>query len=161
MFGSKSMGANAYAKIGVETGVSAASPHRLISMLYDGALGSLSSASAHIKAGKIAEKGAAISKAILIIDAGLKASLDMEAGNEISQNLDALYQYMSRKLFEANINNDAEIVDEIYGLLMDLKGAWNAISDESQSQSGNEYEVGIGSYNQDSTHQITENLRRA
>jgi len=127
MFGSKQNGVNAYAKVSIETGVSAASPHKLIVMLFDGALAAVGSASRHMKAGNIAPKGEAISKAILIIDSGLRAALDKKAGGEIAEGLDALYEYMGTRLLQANLKNDLGILDEVQRLLTDLRSAWNAI----------------------------------
>ncbi|RJG05965.1 flagellar export chaperone FliS [Noviherbaspirillum cavernae] len=128
MFGSARSGANAYAKVGIETGVVAASPHKLIVMLFDGALAALASALQHMKAGNaITAKGQAISKAITIIDSGLRASLDKNVGGEIAQNLDALYEYMSGRLLMANLHNDTTIIEEVQRLLNELKGAWEAI----------------------------------
>lgn len=127
MFGSSQSGANAYAKVGVETGVVAATPHKLIVMLFDGALAALASALQHMQAGNVAAKGQAISKAILIIDSGLRASLDHKAGGEISLNLDALYEYMNKRLLTANLNNQPEILEEVQRLLRELKSAWEAI----------------------------------
>ena len=129
MFGSRQTGVHAYAKVGMETGVVAASPHKLIVMLFDGALVSVSSAILHMKSGNVAEKGAAISKAIMIIDSGLRAALDKKAGGEIAEGLDALYEYMSARLLTANINNDPAILEEVQRLLTELRDAWNAIAD--------------------------------
>jgi flagellar protein FliS len=120
-------GVNAYAKVGLETGVGAASPHKLIVMLYDGALVAVLSALTNMKAGQIAAKGAAISKAITIIDNGLRAALDKKAGGEIAEGLDALYEYMSARLLQANLNNQPEVLEEVHKLLSDLRDAWNAI----------------------------------
>jgi flagellar protein FliS len=120
-------GVNAYAKVGLETGVGAASPHKLIVMLYDGALVAVLSALTNMKAGQIAAKGAAISKAITIIDNGLRAALDKKAGGEIAEGLDALYEYMSARLLQANLNNQPELLEEVHKLLSDLRDAWNAI----------------------------------
>jgi len=119
---------------GPETGITSASPHKLIVMLYDGALVALLSAKTNIAAGNIAAKGSAISKAISIIDNGLRASLDKNAGGEIAANLDALYDYMSRRLLHANLKNDVTIIDEVHGLLADLRGAWVEIGDKVQPQ---------------------------
>ncbi|MES2153170.1 MAG: flagellar export chaperone FliS [Pseudomonadota bacterium] len=127
MFGSKQSGVNAYAKVGIETGVTSASPHKLIVMLFDGAMVSVSSAILHMKAGNIPEKGAAISKAIMIIDSGLRAALDRKAGGEIAEGLDALYEYMGARLLQANLKNQVEILEEVQRLLSELRGAWNAI----------------------------------
>jgi len=127
MFGSMNSGANAYAKVGVETGVSSASPHQLIVMLFDGALIAVATALVHMKAGNIAAKGQAVSKAIMIIDGGLRASLNKEVGGAIATNLDALYAYMSDRLLTANLKNQPELLEEVHHLLSDLKSAWDAI----------------------------------
>lgn len=127
MFGSMKSGANAYAKVGVETGVMAASPHKLIVMLYDGALTAVRNGLTHMKAGNIPEKGAAISKAIQIIENGLRASLDREVGGQIAEGLDSLYEYMGRRLLTANLNNQPEVLEEVLRLLTELRDAWNAI----------------------------------
>jgi flagellar protein FliS len=129
MFGSSQKGASAYAKVGLETGVVASSPHKLIVMLFDGALVAVRAASAHMKAGEIAKKGMAISKAIMIVENGLRASLDKNAGGQIADSLDALYDYIGRRLLTANLTNQVEILDEVHTLLADLKGAWDAIGD--------------------------------
>ena len=117
----------AYAKIGVESGISAADPHKLIAMLYQGALLAIANAKNGILRKDIPAKGAAISKAISIIDEGLNASLDKKVGGELAQNLSALYDYMSRRLLAANLNNDMAALDEVSRLLNDLKGAWDSI----------------------------------
>jgi flagellar secretion chaperone FliS len=127
MFGSANSGANAYAKVGVETGVSGASPHQLIIMLYDGALVAVTSALHHMKTGNIPEKGQSISKAIMIIDGGLRASLNKEVGGQIALNLESLYEYMSNRLLTANMKNQPEVLEEVHRLLTDLKEAWTAI----------------------------------
>jgi flagellar protein FliS len=127
MFGSMKRGVNAYANVGLETGVGTASPHKLIVMLYDGALVAVMSAQTNMKAGNIAAKGAAVSKAINIIDNGLRAALDKKAGGQIADGLDALYEYMSTRLLQANLNNQLELLDEVHGLLSGLRETWNAI----------------------------------
>jgi flagellar secretion chaperone FliS len=129
MFGSRQTGVHAYAKVGMETGVVAASPHKLIVMLFDGALVALNGALNGIRSGNIAEKGKSISKAIMIIDSGLRAALDKKAGGEIAEGLDALYEYMSGRLLAANLNSDPAILEEVQRLLTELRDAWNAIAD--------------------------------
>lgn len=127
MFGTMQRGVNAYAKVGLETGVVSASPHKLVVMLFDGALVAVLSAIMHMKAGNVEEKGAAISKAILIIGSGLRASLDKKAGGEIADSLDALYEYMGKQLVLANLYNQPEKLVEVQSLLSDLRETWNAI----------------------------------
>lgn len=137
MFGTMKSGASAYAKVGVETGVMAASPHKLIVMLFDGAVAAVGSALVHMQTGNIPEKGKAISKAIQIIENGLRASLDRKAGGQIGENLDALYEYMQHRLLLANLQNDPAILDEVQRLLNELRDAWNAIGTPANSPSAN------------------------
>jgi flagellar protein FliS len=127
MFGSSQRGAVAYANVGAETGVMSASPHKLVVMLFEGAMLHVTLAIQHMKAGSVAQKGKAISRAIAFIETGLRASLNKEVGGEIALNLDALYAYMSKQLLAANIKNQTEILEEVYRLLSELKGAWEAI----------------------------------
>jgi flagellar protein FliS len=127
MYSKSGYGVNAYANIGLETGVLAASPHKLILMLFQGAHLALSSALVHMKNGDLNAKGAAISKAIAIISSGLKASLDVEAGGELAQQLSALYDYMAHRLLQGNLHNNASYIEEVSRLLAELSGAWEAI----------------------------------
>lgn len=120
-------GASTYAKLDMETGVASATPQMLIVMLYDGALKAIASARVELSRKDYAAKGRQLSKAIGIIDEGLKPSLDLEAGGEIAANLAALYEYMTRQLMLANLHNDAIKLDEIAGLLRELKGAWESL----------------------------------
>lgn len=129
MFGTRQSGVSAYAKVGIETGVAAASPHKLIVMLFDGALTALNTGLMSMRAGQVAAKGKAISHAITIIDSGLRASLDKNAGGEIAESLDSLYEYMSARLMQANLKNQPELVEEVQRLLIDLRDTWNAIAD--------------------------------
>ena len=132
MFGSSRSGANAYAKVGLETGVVAASPHKLIVMLFEGAITAINNAKTHMKAGHFEDKGKAITKAVLIVDEGMRASLDKKAGGEIAANLDALYAYIISCLMRANLRNDQALLDESLALLTDLKMAWDAIGNTAQ-----------------------------
>ena len=116
-----------YARIGLESGVNAAGPHKLISMLYQGALLAIANAKNGILRNDIPAKGAAISKALAIIDEGLNASLDKNVGGELAHNLSSLYEYMIKRLIIANLKNDTSILDEVAGLLANLKEAWDSI----------------------------------
>ncbi|MEK6736457.1 MAG: flagellar export chaperone FliS [Pseudomonadota bacterium] len=117
----------AYQRIGVETGVESADPHKLILMLFEGAQEAIARAKMHMQLNEVAEKGQMISKAIMIIDHGLKASLDKNAGRDLALKLEALYDYMSNRLLIANLQNSPEILTEVNGLLAELHGAWKAI----------------------------------
>lgn len=128
MFTSGSSPSNAYHVVGVETGVMAADPHKLVLMLYDGALLAITMAKQAMKTGKISEKGEEISRAIEIVTNGLKASLDAQAGGEIAARLDALYDYMCNRLLQANLTNNPAILEEVSALLQELKSAWEEIA---------------------------------
>jgi len=127
MFSSARKAVNAYAQVGVETGVASADPHKLILMLYDGTLAAICAARLAMKRGEVAAKGAAVSKAIAIIDGGLKASLDVKAGGALAERLAGLYDYMLTRLLAANLRNDIGILDEVARLLDELRGAWAQI----------------------------------
>ena len=75
----------------------------------------------------IPAKGKSITHAIRIIGEGLQASLDKNVGGKLTQDLDALYDYMSLRLVEANVKNDIAMLDEVAGLLNEIKGAWDSI----------------------------------
>jgi flagellar protein FliS len=118
---------NAYMKVEMDSSVGSADPHKLILLLYQGALLAISSAKNQMLRREIAAKGKSISHAIMIIDEGLKASLDKNVGGELAQNLSALYEYMSHRLLIANLKNDVVALDEVSGLLSGLKEAWEQI----------------------------------
>ena len=122
-----------YSHNAVQARIESASPHRLIQMLLEGALGKIAAAKGHMERGEIQLKGAQIGSAISIME-GLKASLDMEKGGEIAQNLEDLYSYMERRLIEANSNNDTSWLDEVSDLLKQIKEAWDAIADQAAGQ---------------------------
>ncbi|HCI53403.1 MAG TPA: flagellar export chaperone FliS [Gallionella sp.] len=118
---------SAYNKVGIESGVTAADPHKLISMLYQGALLAIANAKNGVLRGDIPAKGKAISHAMLIIGDGLNASLNKDVGGELAHNLSSLYDYMIKRLLAANLNNDMEALDEVAVLLGGLKEAWDSI----------------------------------
>ena len=118
-----------YKQVGTHVGVATADPHRLITLLYEGALERIAVAKGALQRGEIAFKGQKIGEAINILD-GLLASLDQEKGGELAQNLEELYLYMQRRLLEANLNNDIVILDEVSALVESIKNAWAAISDQ-------------------------------
>jgi flagellar protein FliS len=125
--------AAAYSSVGVETGVSTSDPHKLILMLFEGALLQIGTAVIALEKKDVPTKGMAISKAIEIILNGLKVSLDYEAGGELAQRLGALYDYMTQRLLYANLHNSRPAMDEVTQLLTDLKSAWEAIGSSEQA----------------------------
>jgi flagellar protein FliS len=122
--------ANAYAAVGVHTAVEAASPHRLVAMLYEGLLDSLARARGALQRGQIEVKASELSRAQRIVDEGLKAALD-PAGGELTQQLDALYAYTSLRITQANLRNDAAAIEECQRLIEPLQQAWLAIAPQA------------------------------
>lgn len=115
-----------YQTIGVQSGVTDASSHQLISMLMAGALDRVASAKGAIRRGETSRKGELLSEAISITD-GLRASLDLNRGGEISQNLASLYDYLEQRMIQANLNSDEACLDEVSALLLEIKGGWESI----------------------------------
>lgn len=115
-----------YARVNAHGAAMEASPHRLVQMLMAGALDRLARARGHLQRGEVAAKGQQIGLAIAMIDA-LRASLDADRGGALAGRLAALYEYMERRLLEANLYNDSERLDEVAGLLAEVKAGWDAI----------------------------------
>lgn len=115
-----------YRKLNVQTLVGSASPHKLVGMLFDGACARLAQAAGHAMRADHEARSRCIGETVSIID-GLQASLDHEKGGELAGNLDALYDYMHRRLFRANADNDVAAIREVMDLLRTLQDAWNAI----------------------------------
>ena len=115
-----------YQKLNVESVVDSASPHQLINMLFDGACARLKKAQGCITHGDIEGRSEAISATVSIIS-GLQASLDHERGGDLAENLESLYDYIQRRLFRANMDNDLHAVEEVLDLIKTLHDAWSAI----------------------------------
>jgi len=113
-----------YQSVDLRATVETASPHKMVSMLFDGALKALATAKGCCERSDIEGRAAAINKASDII-VGLKGCLDQEKGGEVAQGLDELYDYSIRQLYQANKENSAELVQEIIGLITELSSGWN------------------------------------
>lgn len=118
-----------YQKVNGAAQTSEASPHRLVQMLMQGGLDRLAQAKGAIARKDIAQRGILIGKAIDIIG-GLREGLDLENHADSLTDLDNLYTYMSRRLIEANVKNDPEIIDEVARLLITVKEGWDAIGEQ-------------------------------
>ena len=127
--------ANAYARVGVETSVNAASAHKLIELLFNGFMDALVTARGAMRAGQIEAKGKAIGRAVRIVEEGLKAGLNLEGGGRLAADLHALYAYVGLRLLQANLKNDESALDECARLLGPLRDAWVAIG--PQVEAGN------------------------
>ncbi len=116
-----------YRKVGVVSGVETASPHKLIQMLLDGALAKIHAARGLMQRNEIAAKGEQIGWALSIVE-GLKGSIDLQQGGELAVNLNALYDYILRRLLIANLDNSLSALDEVSGLLNEIRAGWNGIA---------------------------------
>lgn len=132
-----------YRQIGIETGVSGASPHQLVSMLLNGALEAIAQARGAIKARNVEAKCKAISKALSIVDEGLKASLDLKSGGELAANLNDLYHYVTTRLTQANLHSDDEALEECANLLSPLRDAWTTIGSGPVEEARTNYLKGV------------------
>lgn len=115
-----------YAKVHYRANVEIASPHRLIDMLYEGAIERIVQAKGAMEFGNIELKGGKINSAVSIVG-GLRESLNSDAGGDLAMNLDGLYVYIQGLLSAAHIKNDASKLDEAVTLLTDLRSAWKQI----------------------------------
>jgi len=122
-----------YQQVNAQTSIVDADGHKLIQLLYSGALERINMAKARMLAKDYAGKGQLISKTIEIVG-GLRGFLDMEKGGEIAEQLENLYEYMERRLLQANLKNDVEILDEVAGLIREVKEGWDGIREEVVSQ---------------------------
>ncbi len=134
-YSNKRKGANQYGRIAAQSEAGFASPHRLVQMLMEGALDKIATAKGLMARKDYAGKSEHISWASSIIN-GLRTSLDVDAGGEIAVNLNDLYAYMGRRLVDANVENDVAILDEISGLLVEIKSAWDAMPEDVRHGAG-------------------------
>lgn len=131
---SMSQAAAQYKRINNESGIEHASPHRLIQMLMTGALDRLVQAKSAMERGEVETKGVLLGKATGII-AGLQGSLERDKAPELVDNLERLYDYMQRRLFEANVSNDPALVQEVMDLMRTVKTGWDEIDPASHAPS--------------------------
>ena len=122
----------AYQSISAHGGVAGADPHRLVLMLMDGTLERLAIAHSCIERrgrGDVGRKAQLLSQCVSMIGE-LRGSLNMQQGGELARNLSDLYEYMTRQLLRANLDNNAGYVAEVQGLLTEIRSAWIAIGPE-------------------------------
>ena len=125
--------ASACQETGSRGDVESADPHGLVTLRMDGVLERLVKARAHMLRGEVAAKGAAISRCVEIIG-GLRDSLDPKVEPTLIGRLDSLYEYMSRRLLQANLRDDATIIDEVSKLLHQVRDSWVQIAPAAVSR---------------------------
>jgi flagellar protein FliS len=122
----------AYQSVAVHGGVAQDDPHHLVLMLMDGALQRIAAARGAIQHGDRAQKAQMLHRSLAIIDE-LRASLDPQGGGPLAQNLGDLYDYMGRQLIRANVEDRAACLDEVLGLMAEIRSAWVAIAPAAAS----------------------------
>jgi flagellar protein FliS len=139
-YGKKRSGVAQYGKVAAESEAAYASPHRLVQMLMEGALDKVATAKGCIERGDLEEKSHQLTWAMSIVN-GLRSSLDMEAGGPIAANLDDLYTYMTRRMIDASVKNDAGALAEVIDLMLEIKGAWDAMPESVRNVGGRKFKA--------------------
>jgi flagellar protein FliS len=121
--------AGAYKQVHLATGVQGATPHGLVSMLFDGLVGAIAEARGAMRNRNIPEKGRAIGRAVSIVDDGLRAPLNLQDGGDLAASLSDLYTYVTMRLTHANLHNDEAALEECSRLIEPLRSAWSDIKD--------------------------------
>ena len=129
----RAMPGSLYSQVGVETGVSGATPHQLVAMLFDGFMEALAQGRGAMRSDEPGAKGLALGRAVRIVEEGLRAGLDLNAGGTLARDLDELYTYLTMRLTLANIRNDEAMLDECQRLVQPLQEAWQAIEPASRA----------------------------
>lgn len=123
-----------YQQVGVETKIDSATPHQLVAMLFDGFLEAVAQARGAMRAQNLELKGRAISRAVRIIDEGLRPGLDLRAGGKLAADLQELYAYVTMRLTVANLRNDESALAECQDLVQPLRDAWNSIGAQAAAR---------------------------
>lgn len=122
-----------------QNSVTQSTPGELTLMLYNGCLKFLNQAKKGIETKDIELKNTNIQKAQNILR---ELMITLDPSQAISQSMASLYEYMINRLVEANINNDAALVDEVYGLTTEFRDTWKqVIQINRQKQYGSTGEV--------------------
>ena len=130
-FAQRGSAASLYSRVGVETDVGSASPHRLVALLFEGVFSDMNQARVAIQSGDKALKARSLSRAVRILDEGLKSALDLEAG-QLAKDLSDLYSWLCIRLTHVNLHGDLKALDECQRVLTPVRDAWIAIGDRQQ-----------------------------
>jgi flagellar protein FliS len=120
-------GSQQYRSMSAQGNLAEASPYQVVQVMLDAVLSRVAEASGHLERGEVAAKGEKIGKALQIIEA-LMLGLDKERGGDLAQNLERLYDYASRTLLKANLENRSDLLKEVISLLREIKLGWDGIA---------------------------------
>ncbi|MCE2912420.1 MAG: flagellar export chaperone FliS [Pseudomonadota bacterium] len=118
-----------YRQVGVESQLKMASPHALVTMLFDGFMEALAMARGAMRDGRHDVKGEAIGRAVRIVEEGLRGGLDMQSGGSLARDLADLYSYLGLRLMQAQLRNDERLLEECQRLVQPLREAWASIAE--------------------------------
>jgi flagellar secretion chaperone FliS len=116
-----------YRAVGAYGNLADATPYQVVQVMLDVVLTRIAEATGHIERGEVAAKGEKIGKALGIIEA-LNLGLDKVGGGEIAANLERLYDYASRTLLRAQLENRGDLLKEVSSLLREIKLGWDGIA---------------------------------
>ena len=122
-----------YHQVGIDSAVPGATPHQLIAMLFDGLLESIAQARGALQQQQVQAKTRALTRAVRIVDEGLRAGLDLKGGGSLARDLHELYGYLTMRLTLANLRNDDEALKECARLVQPLRDAWMAIGSQADA----------------------------
>jgi flagellar protein FliS len=120
-------GSQTYRSMSAHGSLAEASPYQVVQVMLDAVLSRVAEATGHLERGEVAAKGEKIGKALSIIEA-LMLGLDKERGGDLAQNLERLYDYASRTLLKANLENRPDLLKEVSSLLREIKLGWDGIA---------------------------------
>lgn len=126
-------GIQAYKKGSLKQELSTADPHKITLMLMQGALEKMAMAKGAIERKEFEAKSQYLSRATAIV-INLRDTIDLELKSEVGENLFALYDYMVRRLTDANIQNSLQIMDEVINLMLPIKNAWSQIPESAKQE---------------------------
>lgn len=121
------IGSQQYKRMGAYGNLADASPHRVVQVMLDALLSRVAEAAGHLERNEIQQKGEKIGKALGLLEA-LMLGLDKSQGGEVAANLERLYEYVSRTLLKANLENNGGLLREVSGLLREIKLGWDGIA---------------------------------
>lgn len=133
-------GIDEYRSIKVNNDILNADPHQITQLLMQGALDRIASARVAMERKDHAHKGIQLTKAMDIVNE-LRTSLDKDAGGELAEQLEQLYNFMERNLINANMNNDARALDEVTEVLQSIKSGWDQIPEEEKQKYASQSQI--------------------
>ncbi|MDC6169523.1 MULTISPECIES: flagellar export chaperone FliS [unclassified Roseateles] len=119
-----------YQAVNLKAQTAQASPVQLVLVLMDGLIDELARARGHIEARRYELKASSLEKCVNIIN-GLSSALDVDAGSEVVHNLARLYDYCAERLYRAGVELNVAIVDEVSGLLANIRSGWQGVQANS------------------------------